>query len=195
MLTSLSVTVDAVVNLIVTDPSGNQSGYAADNSVPLQNIPNSGAGVDEIDDDVTGEAGSPVQTVMINSPADGMFQIAVTGTTAAPYSLEIDAEASDGSMQSFAVSGTASVGVTTTYGVTYGGTAGSAGITTINGSPVSACDVNYLGTTGVADVQSMINQALGAAPAANDLDGDGLVNVVDVQIVINAALGLGCAAQ
>lgn len=132
---------------------------------------------------------------MVNSPAAGMFQIAVTGTTAAPYSLEIDAEASDGSMQSFTVSGTASVGVTTTYGVAYAGTAGSAGVTTINGSPVSACDVDYLGTTGVADVQSSINQALGATPAANDLNGDGVVNIVDAQVVINAALRLGCATR
>jgi hypothetical protein len=44
----------------------------------------------------------------------------------------------------------------------------------------------------VVDVQSIINEALGAASAANDLNGDGLINVADVQIEINAALSLGC---
>jgi hypothetical protein len=38
----------------------------------------------------------------------------------------------------------------------------------------------------------MINEALGAAAAANDLNGDGVVNVADIEIVINAALGRGC---
>ena len=59
----------------------------------------------------------------------------------------------------------------------------------------SKCDVNQDGTTNVADVQLIINQALGVIPAVNDLNGDGVVNVADVQIVINAALGLGCTAK
>lgn len=58
----------------------------------------------------------------------------------------------------------------------------------------SPCDVNHDGSTNVADVQLMINEALGTAPAGNDLNVDGVVNVADVQIVINAALGLGCSA-
>ena len=56
------------------------------------------------------------------------------------------------------------------------------------------CDIGNSGTTNVADVQTMVNQVLGAAAPANDLNQDGLVNVVDVQIEINAALGLGCSA-
>jgi len=47
----------------------------------------------------------------------------------------------------------------------------------------------------VADVQLIIDQALGVIPAVNDLNGDNVVNVADVQIVIDAALGLGCAAR
>jgi len=62
--------------------------------------------------------------------------------------------------------------------------------TTIN----SHCDVNQYGTTTVADVQQMINEALGVLSTMNDLNGDGVVNVVDVQIVANAALGLACWA-
>jgi hypothetical protein len=60
---------------------------------------------------------------------------------------------------------------------------------------VSLCDVNRDGVTNVADVQLIINEALGLSPPANDLNHDGVVNVADVQIVINAALGLGCSAD
>jgi len=59
----------------------------------------------------------------------------------------------------------------------------------------SPCDLYQTGSITVADVQLMINQALGVAPVTMDLDGDGVVNVVDVQIVINAALGLGCVVK
>ena len=54
------------------------------------------------------------------------------------------------------------------------------------------CDINGDGVTNVADVQLIINEALGLAPAVHHLNRDGAVTVADVQKVINAALGLGC---
>jgi len=57
------------------------------------------------------------------------------------------------------------------------------------------CDVNQYGSTTVADVQSILNQAIGGTTAVNDLNHDGLVNVVDVRIAIDAALGWGCPAS
>jgi hypothetical protein len=62
-------------------------------------------------------------------------------------------------------------------------------------SSTSNCDVNGLGTTGIADVQTMVNEALGSAKPDNDLNSDGVVNIVDVEIDINAALGLVCVAD
>ncbi|HXE62950.1 MAG TPA: FG-GAP-like repeat-containing protein, partial [Bryobacteraceae bacterium] len=59
----------------------------------------------------------------------------------------------------------------------------------------ASCDINSDGNTNVADVQLIINEALGVVPAVHDLNHDGSVNVADVQKVINAALGLGCAVQ
>jgi len=59
----------------------------------------------------------------------------------------------------------------------------------------SNCDVTQDGTTKVADVQKLVNQALGDEAAANDLNADSVVNVVDVQIGVDAVLGLGCAAD
>jgi hypothetical protein len=74
---------------------------------------------------------------------------------------------------------------------TYSGDANFVGSTS---AVYPACDVNLDGSTNVADVQVIINQALGVSLALNDLNGDGAVNVADVQVVINGALGLGCTA-
>jgi hypothetical protein len=89
-------------------------------------------------------------------------------------------------------------GVTTTKSrspVDPGSGTGRVTVTSVNGVPVGPCDLQYNGSVTVADVQLIINEALGVTSAVNDLNGDGVVNVADVQIEINAALGLGCAAN
>jgi hypothetical protein len=55
---------------------------------------------------------------------------------------------------------------------------------------VASCNLSGDAAPSVADVQLIVNQALGKATAFNDLNGDGVVNVVDVQIEMNAVLGL-----
>ena len=88
------------------------------------------------------------------------------------------------------VSQTAADQVTNQVSVAGGG---SATVTASDPTAIlSACGVNQDGSTTVTDVQNIINEALGMAPAVHDLNGDGVVNVLDVQRVINAALGLGC---
>ena len=62
----------------------------------------------------------------------------------------------------------------------------------VNIDVTGVCDVNQAGAYNVADVQTMVNQALGEAKPANDLNSNRVVNVVDVMIVIDAALNLGC---
>jgi hypothetical protein len=54
------------------------------------------------------------------------------------------------------------------------------------------CPVTGDADASVADVQAMINQALGASPPVNDINQDGVVNLVDVQLVLNAAMGGAC---
>jgi uncharacterized repeat protein (TIGR01451 family) len=58
---------------------------------------------------------------------------------------------------------------------------------------VSPCALTQDGRAGLADVQNVIDEALGVTQAVDDLNQDGVVNAADVQIVINAALGLGCS--
>jgi len=62
-------------------------------------------------------------------------------------------------------------------------------VTSITSVP---CDATGDGLVTVADVQLIINEALGLAAAVDDLNHDGVVNVADIQKEINAALGLGC---
>ena len=58
--------------------------------------------------------------------------------------------------------------------------------------PGFTCAVTHDGTPSVADVQQMIDEALGAMPPTDDLNGDHVVNVADVEKVVAAAMGLGC---
>jgi hypothetical protein len=64
------------------------------------------------------------------------------------------------------------------------------------GNPLStgcpAGTVGLLTCATVADVQSIVNQALGIAPPTNDLNGDGVVNVIDVQLAIATAMNGAC---
>jgi len=67
--------------------------------------------------------------------------------------------------------------------------------TTVTGNFVTTaftCDLTGSGAANAADVQIMIDEALGIIPAVNDLNHDGVVNVLDVQKEIDAALGRGC---
>jgi hypothetical protein len=59
--------------------------------------------------------------------------------------------------------------------------------------PGFTCGIGSGGLTAiVSDAQLMVNEALGAVRAGDDLNRDGVVNVADVQKVIDAALGMGC---
>jgi uncharacterized repeat protein (TIGR01451 family) len=62
-------------------------------------------------------------------------------------------------------------------------------------SIAGVCDLKQNGNINIADVQLIINEALGVTPAVNALNGDGVVNVADVQIEINAVISLGCEAR
>jgi hypothetical protein len=64
----------------------------------------------------------------------------------------------------------------------------------VDSTGVPTCYVNGNLAVNVSNVQLIVNQALGVAPAVDDLNGDRVVNVIDVQI-ISAAVGLGCAAK
>src|SRR5262249_38403502 len=53
------------------------------------------------------------------------------------------------------------------------------------------CDLNSDAQISVADVQTIINQALGLFSGLADLNHDGVINVADLQVMINVTLGFG----
>lgn len=67
--------------------------------------------------------------------------------------------------------------------------------TIVSYASVKACDVRQDGTMDIADVQQMVNEALGVVRPLSDLNNDGVANIVDAQIVLNALSGLGCAGS
>ena len=69
------------------------------------------------------------------------------------------------------------------------------GIAGVLVAATSTCDLNGDGSVNVADLQLVINEALGSAPPVHDLNGDGRVNVADVQIAVDAVLHEGCASD
>jgi photosystem II stability/assembly factor-like uncharacterized protein len=88
--------------------------------------------------------------------------------------------------------GTCSITATQAGNATY---AAAASVTQSFTVTLSPCDLKQTGSVTAADVQLIINEALGVAPVVYDLSDTGVATVVDVQIEINAALGLGCTAK
>jgi hypothetical protein len=130
-------------------------------------------------------SGNPVPGITVTFAAPGS---GASGSFAGPTAVQTNA------------SGVATAPALTANRTTgsYSVTASTAGVSTPASFTLTntlSCNIKGYGTTNVVDVQMMINEALGATPAANDLNRDGVVNVVDVQIVINPVLGLGCAAE
>jgi len=68
-------------------------------------------------------------------------------------------------------------------------------VSVLPGAEATPCNFEQGGPNTVANVQTVLNEALGVATAVHDLNGDGAVNVVDVQIVMNAALRMGCTVN
>jgi hypothetical protein len=57
------------------------------------------------------------------------------------------------------------------------------------------CDLNADTQLTVVDGQSLIDQALGLAPASADLDRTGAVTIADVQLLLNVVRGVGRCPQ
>ena len=86
------------------------------------------------DDDSGGLAnGDPsgLKGMSIPSPPTGTYQVVATGTGSGPYTLTFTGVATDGTEQSSVQTGTASLGATVVYNLTYSSTPGAPlGITT-----------------------------------------------------------------
>ncbi|HEX3743118.1 MAG TPA: hypothetical protein VHW09_04290 [Bryobacteraceae bacterium] len=163
---------------------------------------------------VQGQAGATYQVVVSNAAGAGSTSGTVTVTETVPTGMTLAAMQGSGwNCQSGSVScgrsdplgaGTsyaaiavtvnvasdAATPLTNQVNVSYGGwTSSNATDSTIVTSP---CALTGDTRAGIADVQQIVNEALGSLQAPDDLNRDGIVNVLDVQRVLNAALGGGC---
>jgi hypothetical protein len=132
-----------------------------------------------------------LSTTQINAPAAGASGT-IVATTTCPVTASVD--------QSWVAATPLGTSVQYTVAPNNGVlqrnatlTVGTASVPVVQSAPL--CYFRQTGSVDVVDVQTIINEAIGAASAANDLNGDGLVNVADVQIEINAALSLGCTTN
>jgi len=149
----------------------------------------------------SGKAGGKLTSFNVSVIDPQTSSVSTTYTSAITLTLNTGSFDASSTTMANAVSGVAAFSnlIVDTPG-TYTITATTTGATSANGNSFTVgaagnkCDVNVDGTVNVADVQLIINEALGVSAANNDLNSDHVVNVADVQIVINAALGLGCAA-
>jgi hypothetical protein len=57
----------------------------------------------------------------------------------------------------------------------------------------ASCRLTGDSTPSAADVQLIINEALGNVAATDDINGNGWVGVADVQTLINDVLGGACS--
>ncbi len=147
-------------------------------TVFLANIQNTGPTTETFNLTVGNVAGYQLipSVNSITVPAGQTGQIGIcaipTGNTAPPAILSATA----------AVAGNASITSASTVGVSAGGN-------------LAACQVTNDVLPTVADVQQMINEALGTANPANDFNSDKVVNGVDVQIVVGTLDGLRLQSQ
>jgi uncharacterized repeat protein (TIGR01451 family) len=114
------------------------------------------------------------------SPASGAFfdagsTVTLTATPIAPYTFTSWSGAASGTANATTITMNAAQAVTANFAV-----------------PGFTCAVTGDVMASVADVQLIVNEALGANAPTNDMNRDGVVNVADVQKVIQAAMGAGC---
>jgi YVTN family beta-propeller protein len=111
------------VELMVTDASGLSVGSVSPGT-DIAGIPGSSYSRDFPLADDTGSSltlGDPtgIKTAFIPAPSAGPYTVTATGTASGPYTLAIRGVATDGSVQQATVSGTASVGSTSQYQISY----------------------------------------------------------------------------
>jgi len=84
--------------LLVTDPTGARTGLDPAGGGEIKEISESEVLVDQIDNDVTGEPGTPVVSVGINHPRDGAYGVVIVGQ-GQPSELTVHAFSTDQALQ------------------------------------------------------------------------------------------------
>jgi len=185
---ALDISVGNHGSLLVTDFSGNQTGFIPESEQIVQNIPNSAYFVDAMANDITSAAPrETAHSAEIFQPATGSYTVVATGFSKGLYQLSIGAFSQDGSSQPrILVTGNAQPGSTFTYTLAFNAASGSTPVLT-----AMPGDRNGDGKVDCADL-TIVKVAFGKSigqpgydPRA-DVNGDGVINIIDLATVAQA---------
>jgi YVTN family beta-propeller protein len=125
-VSTLKVATDDGADLLLTDPTGNRTGFDSAVSMVRKDIPRSSYGQDFLTDNDTGDAGGITHSINVFQPAQGSYQITAIGLKLSTYELSIASFSSDGSPQPrFSLIGIASSGSNSSFQVQFSPTPGN----------------------------------------------------------------------
>jgi hypothetical protein len=117
----LNISTASNVEVLLTDPNGNRTGFDPITASVLENIPGSSYFTDTLDDDVTDAPDSETnQLTQIDQPAEGSYTLTITGQDAGAYEVLVRGYAQDGSaLPPISIQGNANPGSTESFQFTY----------------------------------------------------------------------------
>jgi uncharacterized protein YdeI (BOF family) len=167
---SSPIKIDAPIELLVTGPNGQQTGFDVVTGTIVQNIPHSSYGTDSIEDDVdpTMDPTPEVKSFEAGWPISGNYILQVLGTGTAPYTVDILAYDSTGALSQQTITGKATPGIGTVYQVRYSSVAGSqvskTFIRNIYTITATAASGGTISPSGAVVVNSGTNQTFTISP-------------------------------
>ncbi len=180
---ALLVSAHSPVELLATDPVGNQTGLNPITGLNLSQIPDSTYSRDSIVDDInplTGDTTPEIKTLEILTPQAGTYTIQAIGSGTGAYTIDFQYYDGTGAPTTTTITGTTIPGVVNTHIITYSTLGTKPGLTV-----PCAADLNNDGVVNSKDL-AIVEASFGATrgqtkynPVA-DVNQDGLVNIIDL---------------
>ena len=185
-LSGLYVIAHSPVELLITSPSGNQTGYNAATGKTFANIPQSGYVAQSLANDTThrGPYTPTTKVFDVIGPDNGTYSVQAIGTGTGPFSLDFASYDSGGNHTRTTLTGSTIPGVINKYSITYSDQIGSK-LQIMASNPA---DINGDGIVNCDDI-AIVKAALGTTrgmpgfdPRA-DVNHDNIVNNIDLSFV------------
>ncbi len=176
-ISGLDVSAGDNVEITLLDPYGNRTGFEAGApDTTVEHIPNSSYFRDDIEDDVSNDADTGVtHQVQVFRPAEGRYEVSVTGLRLGLYTLVVSSFAQDGSEQPLTKKvGIAGLGSESQFEIRFSTTAG--GTTDVNRVATfdsARTDINNALQLGLIGNQGTAQALSAKVNAAEDAAGRG----------------------
>jgi len=127
----LVITGHSPIELLLTDPAGNKTGFDPTTGQVLHGIPASSYGAESLGDDVLSGPPTPdIKLLEVPTPASGTYSLLVEGTGTGPYSLGFLTYDQAGTPTIRTFDGTTVPGAITRYSISYSSSVGSTPVIT-----------------------------------------------------------------